>query len=323
MEVKFGSIRVRPNEVLSLDAARGDLVITWPQEGTYTLLVYDLDVPARSPYIHFWESNIPGNDLEHGDVRIPYTPPAPPEGAHTYLIDLYRQTRMLPKRGIDLAATPRENFPLEAVVRNHGLEIVERVLFRVTTGPQTRSRTAALAIPTLTVPALAGTQYTGIVGPTMDARGGYGMTTTDRGGYGVTTTDRGGYGTTTTGAGYGMTTSGDTRDWVQGLDEQSATYCRAVLHVAAKEPVSCLTDKAWYQQREGHTCANPYAVAHKTVPGVTRIECHNYYDFDRMPDAELVAFANLNAIQLPVGADRQAVIQTIKQKIAVKEGARA
>jgi len=275
MEVRFGQRRVKNNEILPL-AVANDLQVTWPGEGMYSLAFYDLSNPNKSPYAHFWATNIPGDDLYRSDIRIPYTPPAPPEGAHTYVVDLFRQTRQLPKGTTGL---PRENFPIVAIANSSGLELADRLMFQVTPGPRTRS-------------AANGTQKN-----LADGANGSQKNLAD-------------------GA-----DGANKSTWTTGLNDADAAYCRCTIESAAKQPETCLTEKAWFQQREGKKCYNPYAVCHKSVEGEAgRVDCGSHFVFENIPDLELIGFANLNGITMPANYDRAAILQAVAQWKAAKFG---
>lgn len=142
MDVRFGNHRVKNNEILSLTTAQKPFSVSWngSSDGIYSLIVYDLSIPGKSPYVHFWAQNIPGDDLSQGNILIPYQPPSPPDGTHDYVIDLFQQPRNYGNSEIDMKLRPRENFPIETVANSSGLIHRDRSTFQVTSGYQTRSR---------------------------------------------------------------------------------------------------------------------------------------------------------------------------------------
>src|SRR5690349_875068 len=99
MLVRFGEKRIKDNETLPIQIAQQYPVIQFNGDPNtlYTLIMYDLDAP-QGPFIHYKVSNIPGGEINRGDVIIPYTPPNPPSntGVHTYVIDVLSQNRILP-----------------------------------------------------------------------------------------------------------------------------------------------------------------------------------------------------------------------------------
>lgn len=102
--------------------------------------------------------------------------------------------------------------------------------------------------------------------------------------------------------------------WTQGLSEADTKYCDCVLEAAAKQPNACLEEKAWFQQREGHRCSNPYAVCHKSIEGESgRPNCTEHYIFENIPDNELEGYALLHEVPVPSPYDRQTLIQNIYQ----------
>jgi hypothetical protein len=97
----------------------------------------------------------------------------------------------------------------------------------------------------------------------------------------------------------------------QKLPPGQEKYCDCVLSVAAKQPTDCLTDKAWYEKRDGKTCYNPYAVCAKSTKNSTH-ECGTYYDYDKLSDEKLLTLAYLDNIRVPVPMERNKLIQNIK-----------
>ena len=109
---------------------------------------------------------------------------------------------------------------------------------------------------------------------------------------------------------------GETEIKLEGMNEQEQKYCRCVLEVAAKQPGQCNMEKAWFEQRQGETCYNPYAVCANSVGTSSRI-CGENYNWSALPDEMLTAYANLNNIQVS-GYSRQEVIRGIMQWKAMK-----
>jgi len=95
-----------------------------------------------------------------------------------------------------------------------------------------------------------------------------------------------------------------------GLSEPKQKFCRCVLDVASKQPESCNRERAWYQVREGRMCYNPYSVCAKSV-GTTSRKCGESYDFENIPDDQLVAYASLNRIEVPRPYDRTKMLENI------------
>lgn len=84
------------------------------------------------------------------------------------------------------------------------------------------------------------------------------------------------------------------------LSENEQKYCRAVLHVAAKQDEWCLEGQKWNQENpDTHkTCYNPYAVASKTVHRSSRPDCLLDLKLDAIPEAELKAEAYLHQMTI-------------------------
>ncbi|KAL1460506.1 hypothetical protein WDU94_012483 [Cyamophila willieti] len=68
----------------------------------YTLMMIDPDAPSRSdqklsPILHFLVGNIPGHDVNKGDIIVDYVGAQPPKdvGLHRYIFLLYHQLRKI------------------------------------------------------------------------------------------------------------------------------------------------------------------------------------------------------------------------------------
>lgn len=95
-------------------------------------------------------------------------------------------------------------------------------------------------------------------------------------------------------------------------------YCRCVLHVGARNTAECNGDRAWFQVRGGKRCYNPFAVCTASVG--TQSECTNYYDFDAFPDDELIAYALVRKIQVPVPYERGILMNNIAEYVCERRG---
>mgnify|MGYP000117114110 FL=1 len=63
---------------------------------------------------------------------------------------------------------------------------------------------------------------------------------------------------------------------VQSMEDQQKKYCRCLLHVASKEPLSCLRARKW---GIGKDCVNPYAICTKSV-GRKKLSCTPDFNLD-------------------------------------------
>lgn len=94
------------------------------------------------------------------------------------------------------------------------------------------------------------------------------------------------------------------------LTERQQSYCRCVLHVAAKNPSWCNQERVWGEKRDGKTCYNPYAVCAKSTKTSYRW-CGAELDMKNIPDDELVAHAELRRINIPKPYDRYQLLSNI------------
>lgn len=97
------------------------------------------------------------------------------------------------------------------------------------------------------------------------------------------------------------------------LSEREEKFCSCVVKVAAKQLGACNTEKAWFEERDGKRCYNPYAVCASSV-GTTSRECGQHYDFDKFSDDYLIAYAQLHKdLVIPDPYSRSAMLETIRQ----------
>jgi hypothetical protein len=100
-------------------------------------------------------------------------------------------------------------------------------------------------------------------------------------------------------------------------------YCSCLLKVAGKQPAPCFESKTWKHQVGGETCYNPYGVCHasmKKAGGVGRPDCGGNYDFEKMEDEHLEAYARLNKITVPEPYSREQQLANIRQYKQEKYG---
>lgn len=98
------------------------------------------------------------------------------------------------------------------------------------------------------------------------------------------------------------------------LDQQSQKYCRCVAHVSSKQKAQCLRDQSLVGDTMpgGKKCYSPYAICSKTVPHPgTRQKCFSNYNYENLPDDELVAMSQLEHISIPRPYDRNKLLQRI------------
>lgn len=123
---------IAPNSLVPLNVAQGPLELTWPANPSklYTVIMTDPDAPSpqnpvNAPVLHYLVSNIPGNQIQYGDVLMPYTSPNPPIGSHRYRVDIYEQTHRYNAPPVK----ERTKFPLDTFVQQYGLRLYSRIVF--------------------------------------------------------------------------------------------------------------------------------------------------------------------------------------------------
>lgn len=98
------------------------------------------------------------------------------------------------------------------------------------------------------------------------------------------------------------------------LNERQQAFCSCVAKVAAKQPDACLLEKAWFDKRDGKTCANPFPICVKST-GTSSRGCIKEYDYDAMSDVTLRGLAYLHGIPVPQPFNRSTVISAFMNKV--------
>jgi len=94
------------------------------------------------------------------------------------------------------------------------------------------------------------------------------------------------------------------------LSDTEQKFCSCVVKVAAAQPGACNLEKAWFEQRDSKTCANPYAVCAHSVGTSTR-KCNESYNYSQFTDQQLIALANLNNVT--ISSDRATIISLLQK----------
>jgi hypothetical protein len=78
---------------LTYEEAQKQLSIEWKNQATkkYVLFMYDV----TKNFVHWFQSDIPGDNIEEGILLDKYRPPQPPSGIHTYKIIIKEQRNNL------------------------------------------------------------------------------------------------------------------------------------------------------------------------------------------------------------------------------------
>jgi phosphatidylethanolamine-binding protein (PEBP) family uncharacterized protein len=339
--LKFDNIFVNGSKginVLTVDQAQGDLKIKWPSNlgQYYTVVMYDLDAPYpgrpnKSPFLHYLVVNVQDNSINSGQTLAKYISPYPPTDSppHRYVVEVYVQQNL--KTDVTLPSS-RDNFDVRKYANEYGDEIISSQQFKVshilptvrasllvsqqyvpTPVPQTFVPTP---VPQTYVPTPVPQRY--IPTPVPKSVPPYTQTFVPPSvpqQYIPTNINRIKY------VPFEVPTNNPTNTHSNSnkpeyfkdetdLGEHQQKYCRCVLHAAAKQPDWCLEDKAWRDKREGATCYNPYAVCAKST-GTSSRSCGSNYDYQNFPDDELISYARLSKVHIPLPYNRQQMINNI------------
>ena len=116
-QVIFGSLSAsNSGPILSLEASQIQPTVTWSPDGSYTLVCWDPDAPAKS-WLHWLVINCTTTP-ESGKTLQPWAPPSPPPGSgtHRYIFGLFQQSGPL-----NLPSPSRSGFQLAQFAKQAGL----------------------------------------------------------------------------------------------------------------------------------------------------------------------------------------------------------
>lgn len=305
--LKFNNVLVGGSKginTLTVDQAQGNLNLKWSSMlgQYYTVIVYDLDAPypsrpTKSPFLQYLVINVQDNFINSGQTLAEYIAPYPPTDSppHRYMVEVYAQQNL--KTGV-VSPPSRDNFDIRKYTTDYGSSMILTQQFKVGHILPTTSASASVlqqyiptSIPTPTIQTFVPQQYT----PTNLNSINYVpfMTPTNN----PTNT-------------HSYSNKSEYFKDGSGLDERQQKYCRCVLHAAAKQPDWCLEEKSWRDKRDGATCYNPYAVCAKST-GASSRSCGANYDYQNLPDDELIAYAQLSKVNIPMPYNRQQMINNI------------
>ena len=97
MKLFYNGKNIKDNEFIKVSESQTEPLVNLNLEldsnNYYTLIMYDPDAVIGGTYIHWLKVNIKSNDMNTGNVIIPYKGPTPPPktGIHHYIFELYKQ----------------------------------------------------------------------------------------------------------------------------------------------------------------------------------------------------------------------------------------
>ncbi len=100
-----------------------------PNQGElFTIIIYDID-HQHAPFAQSIITNVPGEDINAGEVLLPHIPIIHGEPHHRYVVDAYRQ-RGRSVINFMLNDTDRPHFDVDAFVNENRLVLVSRQILR-------------------------------------------------------------------------------------------------------------------------------------------------------------------------------------------------
>lgn len=94
------------------------------------------------------------------------------------------------------------------------------------------------------------------------------------------------------------------------MTKKQKSYCRCILHVAAKNTRENNRKRNWNRKRGN---VNPYSVCSSRVkPESQPHHCFQYHDLNSLPDVELIALADLKRLDIS-GFDREEIIDILEK----------
>lgn len=126
-QVFFGSRVIQNGQVISQVEANERMSVDWAADPKHDHTVMMFDMDTQRPLVHFLEVNIPGNQMEKGQIIRRYRKPSPPSGEHHYYIDVFTQTGPIQvPENIDWTT-----FDIPTFVNQYGLKLADRTSFSV------------------------------------------------------------------------------------------------------------------------------------------------------------------------------------------------
>ena len=132
LQVYLGDEKINDKEILSSAFKNYKLHFDY-EPRPYALMIHDMDAPfpsnnLESPFLHYLVVNIHGNDVEKGDVIVPYMAPSPPETSrpHTYVVTLYSQESVVSSAPLMIK---RERVDLKEIIAKYNLKFVTKAKF--------------------------------------------------------------------------------------------------------------------------------------------------------------------------------------------------
>ena len=300
--ISFGNQILRQNGALAVpdvkfenatDPFFVDLELPLGDKNYYTLVIYDNDAPYPnnnylSPYVHLFAYNILDGDVYNADLVLSYEPPNPPRDSpiHKYHVEVYRQKGKIGYPKLNLT---RHNFPLKNMLNL--ATRTDRLTFTVGDPPTVPSFGNGSPIVIPSVPSFGNSSSIRI--PSVPSFGNSSpiripsvpvVSTMNP----VTTLESD---IVPTGRGQHDFFISDSN-----LDETQKKFCSCIIKVEAKGGVR-----------------SPYAICAHSV-GTTTRDCSKNYNFRRMPDYLIQAYASLHHIDLPEPYNRQQALGLIHNK---------
>jgi phosphatidylethanolamine-binding protein (PEBP) family uncharacterized protein len=131
MEIYFGEHKIIDKEKIDLQKVQTKPRIILKEKELYTLVLIDRDAPSRENniykyWLHYMVVNIT-DDVDSGNIIMDFMPSGPPKGSgfHRYYFVLLKQNKNIDGLIID----DRKNFSLSGFIKDHDLEIIEKVMY--------------------------------------------------------------------------------------------------------------------------------------------------------------------------------------------------
>jgi hypothetical protein len=99
-EIYYKNNKIKNNQFLTPSDTNKQPIIKYNNydDKLYTIIMYDPDA-INGTFVHWAIVNIPGNNINNGDILLPYKGPSPPynTGKHRYIFNLYEQSNKIEK----------------------------------------------------------------------------------------------------------------------------------------------------------------------------------------------------------------------------------
>lgn len=286
IKVNYNNLHVDNGQVVELDQIQSVPDVSWnymPRQ-LYTLILYDDDAREQAPdnvdapFALWLVINIPQDHVKNGDILLNYMLPTIDKDNHYLILAIYHQMDQIPYRHQN-----RVNFELQPFIRHNSLQKLGSIEFYVDNSKNQNYKPPAnyyqLSNYSNYSQNYSSTGTNGYTG-TIVSRPSYPYQKVDMFRQNYFDNDK--------------------------LDNNQQKYCRCVASVQSSADPSC-QEQIWGKAN----CVNPKQQCVDLLNNDSIPSCSNGVDFFAMPDDDLIAYAQLEDIEIPYPYNRSEMIANL------------